>query len=131
MLTGFFAIVRYILGQGSVDREADRLERKALTEAFNDVAKSNAEIARETRKGNKEAKDRNGHLGEQSIHLAELVRQQNKDVEAVKQNTERTAEILSKSALIAAEDREELLGGPTHQVIKEQTVEHQTIAASE
>lgn len=126
MLTGFFAIIRYILSQGMTDREADRAERKALTDSFKAVAASNSQIAKETRQGNREAKERNGHLGEQSLQLAALVEKQNKDVEAVRRSTERTAEILSKSAIIAAEDREELLS-PANQVIGRQTVVEQVV----
>lgn len=125
MLAGFFAVIRFMIGQGSTDREADRAERSALTQAMAKMAKSNALIARETRKGNQEAKTRNGHLGEQNIHLAMLVTDQNKDVSKIKQATAQTADILSKSALIAAEDRDLLTNH--NQVIREQKVEHQTV----
>lgn len=83
------------------------------------------DLVKETRKGNNEAKERNGHLGEQSVHLASLVVAQNKDVASIQESTAKTAEILSKSALIAAEDRDLLTASP--QVIHEQTVERQVV----
>lgn len=125
MLSGFYLIVRLLIGQGSKDRESDRVERKALTDAIGKMASSNKLIAEETRKGNQEAKQRNGHLGEQNIQLAKLVTDQNKDVAQIKESTALTAKTLSKSALIAAEDRDSLLGGT--QVVREQKVEHQTV----
>lgn len=95
------------------------------TQALSQLVESNKNIASATTKGAAEAKQRNGHLGDQNLKLAALVTAQNKDVEEVKQNTAKTAEILSKSALIAAEDRDALVN--INQTVKEQTVEHQII----
>lgn len=71
MLAGFFALSKYMLGQSSSDREADRLERKeqnaAFVEALNKVAMTNQAIADATEKGNREAEKRNGHLAELTI----------------------------------------------------------------
>lgn len=92
----------------------------ANTRALDKVANASREVATATKKGAEEAKQRNGHLGDQNLKLAELVTAQNKDVVSIKDSTAKTAEILSKSALIAAEDRDIL----TSQVIKEQNVEH-------
>jgi hypothetical protein len=99
---------------------------KANTKALAKVADSSEKVAKATVRSAKEAKERNGHLGDQNIRLAELVIAQNQDVSEVKHNTAKTADILSKSALIAAEDRE-VLTGATNQIIKKQTVEHQVI----
>lgn len=71
MLAGFFALAKYMLGQGSTDREADRVERKeqnkAFVEVLKKVAESNQAIATATEKAAKEAEQRNGHLAELTI----------------------------------------------------------------
>lgn len=97
----------------------------ANTKALERVANSSKEVANATKKSAAEAKQRNGHLGDQNMKLANLVIAQNRDVAEVRDNTAKTASILSKSALIAAEDRDALIGGP--QVVEKQTVEHQEI----
>lgn len=96
-----------------------------LFKLLNANTKATTALVEETRKGNREAKERNGHLGEQSLHLAALVSAQNRDIEGVKESTAEIANTLSKSALITAEDRDILVGGP--QVVTEQHVEHQHI----
>lgn len=95
------------------------------TKALSKLVTSNEKIAAATAKGAREAKQRNGHLGDQSVQLAKLVTQQNKDVASIKQSTQSTAEILSKSALIAAEDRDLLVSGTQH--IDVQKVDKQII----
>jgi len=42
------------------------------------------DIVEETRTGNREAAERNGHLGQQNIQIAELVTKQNKDVKSIR-----------------------------------------------
>lgn len=91
---------------------------RANTKALEKLVASSEKVAHATQRGADEAKERNGHLGEQSLHLASLVSAGNQDMKAVK-------DILSKSAIIAAEDRDILTGGP--QVVTEQHVEHQHI----
>jgi hypothetical protein len=54
------------------------------TKALGQLVDSNAKIAQATERGAREAKERNGHLGEQSIQIATLVRDQNKDVSEIK-----------------------------------------------
>lgn len=100
-----------------------------LFKLLNANTRATTALVNETRKGNEEAKQRNGHLGDQSLKLAKLITAQNKDVVSIREATNRTATILSKSALIAAEDREALLGNT--QVVHEQTVEHQTVNSRE
>jgi hypothetical protein len=73
MLTAFYALVRFILKQAEKDRDADRTERKSLVKAIDDMASSNREIAEATRIGNKEAKERNGHLAEITIQSRDQV----------------------------------------------------------
>lgn len=95
------------------------------TRALKKVAESSERVALATTKSAKEAKQRNGHLGEQNVQIAKLVTTQNTDVTAIKQSNDKIASILSKSALIAAEDRDALLSPEQH--IETQIVEHQEI----
>ena len=100
----------------------------SLTKTMEKVASSSKDVAIATRKSASEAKARNGHLGDQNIKLAELLSSQNRDVVAIKDSTAKTAEILSKSALIAAEDREQLINPTQHiekQVVNEQIIKGQ------
>lgn len=102
---------------------------RANTKALSNLVESSEKVAQATARGAAEAKTRNGHLGDQNLKLAQLVTDQNKDVVSIKDSTAKTAEILSKSALIAAEDRDLLNGGT--QVVQEQTVEHQVVKSKE
>lgn len=60
MLTGFYALVRYMISVGEKTQTLDREERKELVTAFNRVAEA-------TERAANEAKDRNGHLAELTI----------------------------------------------------------------
>ena len=119
MLAGFYALVKFILSQAEKTAIADRDERKEMSTAFNRVADA-------TEKSAREAKERNGHLGDQNIQIAQLVTQQNVDVKGIKDSNNEIAKILSKSALIAAEDRDSLVGNGS-QVVIEQIVEKQVV----
>ena len=98
------------------------------------MADSNLEIAKETKQGNIEAKQRNGHLGEQNIEIAKLVSKQNDNITIIKdtgiknlQANARIVEILSDSALIAAEDRDALINPVQNietQVVETQVIKH-------
>lgn len=44
-----------------------------MTKAINTMAKSNDKVAKEIRQGNQEAKERNGHLGEQNVQITQIV----------------------------------------------------------
>lgn len=136
MLAGFYALFKFVYKENNKSAEraatinaenskADRKERQALISSFDRVA-----IATET--GSREAKERNGHLGEQNIELAKLVSRQNIDIASIKNSSiinaranSEVAKILSRSAVIAAEDRNILTNA--NQVVHEQTVEHQII----
>lgn len=129
MLLAFYKVLDKVLGQGSIDREADRKERLELTTAIKRMANSSQDVAVATKKSAQEAKTRNGHLGEQNIQIANLVSAQNRDVTSIKDSNKKIADVLSKSALIAAEDRDVLLT-PHEQHVEHQIVEHQEIKAS-
>lgn len=120
MLLAFYAFAKYILGQSEKTSEADRQERKDMAVAFNRVA-----VATET--SAREAKQRNGHLGEQNLQIAQLVTSQNIDVKNISESNTQIAKILSKSALIAAEDRDILVSKEQH--IETQIVDQQVIKA--
>ncbi|UOF80549.1 hypothetical protein [Caudoviricetes sp.] len=80
MLAGFFAISKMMLTQATKDRESDRKERKEFSDAIKEMAKASKMVAAETKKGNEEARIRNGHLGEQNIQIAELVKSSKEDM---------------------------------------------------
>lgn len=126
MLLAFYKIIGTKDIQSAKDREADRAERQALTEAIKTMATSSEKVAEATAVSAREAKERNGHLGEQNVQIAKLVKHQNTDVADIKRTNKKIADVLSKSALIAAEDRETLLSG-NEQHIEHQTVEHQEV----
>lgn len=125
MLAAFYKMIGTKDAQSSADREADREERQALTEAIRLMAKSSEHVANATVRAANEAKERNGHLGEQNVHIASLVSKQNNDVVSIRDTNRKIANILSKSAIIAAEDRELLMAHEQH--IDRQIVEHQHI----
>ena len=73
MLVAFYGIAKFMLKQASEDRQADREGRQLLTLAIEKMANSNDNIAKETARGNKEAKERNGHLAEITIQSRDQV----------------------------------------------------------
>ena len=125
MLIGFYKILEYILNSSKLGTDADRTERQDLAQAIKLMADSNLEIAKETKQGNKEAKQRNGHLGEQNIEIAKLVSAQSNDITGIRNSNELIARTLSKSAVIAAEDRDVLINPVQH--IDVQQVDKQII----
>lgn len=86
MLVGFYGIAKFLMVQAEKDRDKDREERQALIKALDDMALSNRSIADETKQGNLEAKQRNGHLAEQNVQITELVIQAKADtIQAVRE----------------------------------------------
>lgn len=91
-----FLIFIWKIGQmfiSSLDRNTKSNEK---------TADAMASLVRETRKGNKEAAERNGHLGEQNIQIAELI-------------TKHTTTMQSELKKLE------------NQTVKEQTVENQIV----
>lgn len=74
MLLGFYALLKFVLGQAEKDREADRKERKEFAAALKDVADANFRVAEATENAAKEAKERNGHLAELSLQSQEMLK---------------------------------------------------------
>lgn len=106
------------------------------TKALGKVAEASNTVATATTDAAKEAKDRNGHLGDQNLQIVKLVSSQNKDIRTMKETGQKNyqanskiANILSKSAIIAAEDRDTLISNS--QTIEHQDVQSQIIHNSE
>lgn len=108
MLVGFFTIMRYTLKQGSDDRTSDRKERQALTEAIKKMATSTDKVAQATIKGNNEAKQRNGHLGEQSLQLATMLTAQTVQLTSISNTLTSSAIKANQNAETAYQGTEEV-----------------------
>jgi len=88
----------------------------ANTAALNNIAKTNKELVKETRKGNREAAQRNGHLGEQNIQITELINKYNKEVLALSDRIMKKLDTHSIGTLNVA-----------HSNVEEETVHSQKI----
>lgn len=91
MLLGFYGIAKIMLLQASKDRDADRSERKELSQAIKDMAGASGRVADAAVKSATEAEQRNGHL-------AELVLQGNDSTAKILGQLKRSAVIRSKEA---------------------------------
>lgn len=80
MLGGFYAITQLLVTQAGKDRDHDRAERKQLSDAIRTMAESSQRVAEEIRVGNRQAEERNGHLGEQNIQITELIQSTKNDI---------------------------------------------------
>lgn len=125
MIASFYGMTRMTLTQASKDRDADRQERKLLIKSIKSMAVASEKVATATTQSAKEAKERNGHLGQQNIQIASLVKAQNDDIAEIKDSNETIAKTLKKSAIIGATDKDKLLAHD--QFVKEQTVIHQVV----
>lgn len=67
MLTGFYALLKFVLKQAEKTSDADRAERKEFTKTLKDLTSSNERIAQSHEKAAREAEKRNGHLAELQI----------------------------------------------------------------
>jgi hypothetical protein len=67
LATGFFALVN----------------KQNIAKALDKVAGSNELIARETHQGNVEAKERNGHLGDQNIQITKMIGDMTEQIKVV------------------------------------------------
>lgn len=76
MLSGFYAIVRYMISVGSKTTEADRAERIAFQDTLKSVAEASNRVADATEKSANEAKERNGHLAEITVQSRDQVIEQ-------------------------------------------------------
>jgi len=82
-------------------------------------------LVKETKDGNQQAETRNGHLGEQNVHIVKMVESQGKTLSSIDKSNTQMAKIISKSALIAAEDRDLLINPSQH--VETQVVDKQVI----
>ena len=99
---GFLAVAKIMLAAATKEREADRLERVELSKAIERMAQASADVATATVKSAKEAKQRNGHLADQTVKLGEMGERQ-------AALTRKIISRLEKTAVIAAEDRSILI----------------------
>lgn len=127
MLIGFYGIARVILNQAAKDRDSDRIERQELATAIKEMAgasgrqaDASTKVAEATVQSAKEAEIRNGHLGEQNVHIANLAAESN-------QMTKEILTSLLSSAKIDQEDRCILTSSSRTQHIDQQNVGNQII----
>ena len=74
IILAFLGVAKIMLNQATKDRDADRKERKELSEAISLMAKSSNKVAEATVRSANEAKQRNGHLAELIITQGEMVK---------------------------------------------------------
>ena len=86
IIVAFLGIAKIMLSSATKEREADRKERKELSDAIKDMAESNSQIAVEMKDGNRKAEIRNGHLGEQNVQIAQLIKESKNDIVELVQN---------------------------------------------
>ena len=67
MLGGFYVLVRFILTLSEKTAEADRAERKELSQAISNMAEAMNQVAISNERIADESKARNGHLAEISV----------------------------------------------------------------
>lgn len=73
MLLGFYGIAKIMLKQAANDRDSDRVERKELSKAIQDMAGATGRVADASLKSAQEAEARNGHLAELSLQGNQLI----------------------------------------------------------
>ncbi|MDQ0923352.1 Mg2+ and Co2+ transporter CorA [Pseudarthrobacter sp. W1I19] len=69
---------------------------KANTIAVKEMADSSRKIAEATEKGNREAKERNGHLGEQNVQITQLIVGQTDVLSDIKESSQTTADTTAR-----------------------------------
>ena len=75
MLSGFYALVKYLIKKSSDTSDADREERKQFMEAMTAMAEASNRVADATERSALEAKQRNGHLAEMELQSQKLFKQ--------------------------------------------------------
>jgi len=78
--------------------------QEANTKALEKMAASTDKVAAATVKGNAEAKQRNGHLGEQNVQIATMLTAQTSKLANIEDSNNRVAEILTDSAVLLVKD---------------------------
>src|SRR5690349_1886508 len=108
----------------------------ANTKALTKLPESSEQVAKETATSNQEAKQRNGHLGEQNNQITELITRQNGDIVAIREAgeanvraTQKAVEVLEQTARTLADTTKTLaLGTATvAETLKKNSVKEQTI----
>lgn len=79
VVSGFLAVDKIMLSQASRDREADREERKQLSQAIERMAtaseRGHDRVAKAVERQADESKERNGHLGELIVQQGEMAKE--------------------------------------------------------
>ncbi len=88
---------------------------KANTKALEKVAKSSEKVATATQKSAKEAKQRNGHLGEQSKMIADLVTQGNETHHEILERLNKSAVVLADNTKAVAKEAHLVADALKHQ----------------
>lgn len=73
MLLGFYALVKFMLGQASKTSEADRAERQNLSKAIDSMAEGMRKVAESNKRIADESEKRNGHLAEITVQSRDQV----------------------------------------------------------
>lgn len=124
MLIGFYALLKFVLGQAEKTAEADRAERKELAKAIKDMAdpeiNGNKRIADGIVKQAEESAQRNGHLGtliikqgEQTAKLTDMAVE--KVIKGVQNVT--TQNVIKQNVKSST--------------VKDETIEHETVNKKE
>jgi rubrerythrin len=82
------------------------------TIAQRDTTRAMNALVDETRKGNREAAERNGHLGEQSENIVQMIAKHNKDVEKMRGDFMKTVTNVNEQHVV-------------HQTVEKEIVENQ------
>lgn len=73
MLLGFYALVKFMLGQATISTTADRTERQELSKAIENMASAMRDVADSNARIADESKERNGHLAEITVQSRDQV----------------------------------------------------------
>jgi len=73
MLTGFYALVRFMLSQSATASDADRTERQELSKAIDGMADGMRKVAESNKRIADESEKRNGHLAEITVQSRDQV----------------------------------------------------------
>lgn len=120
MLIGFYALLKFVLGQAEKTAEADRAERKELAKAIKDMAdpevNGNKAIAEGITRQADESAQRNGHLGT-------LILEQGKQSQVI-------ADTAVKAVIKGVQNvqtQNVIKQNVNTSTVKDETIEHETI----
>lgn len=131
LLVGFYKFAKDQMKESRSERE---LQQKAFSEALTRLGtkieadtKVGRELVQETRKGNKEAAERNGHLGEQNENITKLIVAHAADTKAMADQA--SIKIIKSLKDIKVQNVKTQNIEKSH--IKDEVVEHETVKEME